>query len=75
LLLDLVPGSRVKAGLFGAPDDARLRARTKALDELNGRCGRDTIGFVAAGLARPWKLRREFVSQRYTTRWHELLGV
>jgi DNA polymerase V len=47
----------------------------KALDELNGRCGRDTIGFVAAGLARPWKLRREFVSQRYTTRWDELLGV
>jgi Domain of unknown function (DUF4113) len=56
-------------------DDARLRARMKALDELNGRCGRDTIGFVAAGLARPWKLRREFVSQRYTTRWDELLGV
>lgn len=26
-------------------------------------------------LGRPWKLRAEYLSQRYTTRWGELLAV
>jgi DNA polymerase V len=43
--------------------------------ELNGRLGRDTLGFAGSGLARPWKLRRELLSKRYTTDWNELLEV
>jgi DNA polymerase V len=75
MLLDLMPASRVQAGLFDAPDDSRSKARMKALDALNGRYGRDTITFAAAGRAQAWKLRRDLFSRRYTTDWDELLRV
>ena len=37
--------------------------------------GRGTVGFGTAGERHGWKLRREFISPRYTTVWDELLRV
>jgi DNA polymerase V len=34
--------------------------------------GRDTIAFASQGIERPWKLRADLRSPRYTTRWDEL---
>ena len=52
------------------------RARSAgALDQLNARFGRGTIGFGTAGERQMWSLRRDFISPRYTTIWDELLGV
>ncbi len=45
------------------------------VDELNARTGATGSGTPVAGLDRPWKLKAEFLSQRYTTRWGELLSV
>ena len=75
MLLDLVPAEAVAGGLFDAPDDARSQARMLVVDTLNARFGRGTIGFGTAGERQRWTLRREFVSQRYTTSWNELLRV
>ena len=47
----------------------------RALDHLNARFGRGTVGFGTAGERHGWKLRREFISPRYTTEWNELLRV
>jgi DNA polymerase V len=50
----------------------------KARDELNFRFGRDTLGFAGSGLSRPWKLRRDLLSKRYTTYttdWNESLEL
>ena len=47
----------------------------RAVDALNRRYGRDTVTFAASGRRRGWKLRSEFLSPRYTTRWDELLLV
>jgi hypothetical protein len=58
-----------------------MRSRDLALqlDALaKGGCarfGRGTVGFGAAGERHGWKLRREFISPRYTTVWDELLRV
>lgn len=71
----LVQASHVQDGLFDAPDDSRSKARMKAFDALNERCGHDTITFAATGRRRPWKLRRDLLSKRYTTDWNELLRV
>jgi DNA polymerase V len=73
--LDLVAADRVQAGLFDRPDDARSIRRMHALDQLNARFGRGTVGFGTAGERHGWKLRREFISPRYTTVWNELLRV
>ena len=75
MLLDLTSAAAVQGDLFNAPDDARAKARMQAVDKLNGRYGRDTVRFAATGVSRAWKLRREFISPRYTTCWEELLTV
>jgi hypothetical protein len=73
--LDLAPSGRVQSGLFDQPDDARSVGRMRAIDPLNARFGRGTIGFGTAGERQAWSLRREFASPRFTTDWHELLRV
>jgi DNA polymerase V len=70
-----VAADRVQGGLFDRPDDARSIRRMRALDQLNARFGRGTVGFGTAGERHGWKLRREFISPRYTTVWDELLRV
>jgi DNA polymerase V len=75
MLLDLHPAAAVQEGLFDKPDDARRVALMRTLDGLNVRFGRETVSFAVAGCRRPWKLRREFLSPRYTTEWDELLRV
>src|SRR5271170_7444744 len=73
--LDLAPSGRVQSGLFDQPDDARSVGRMRAIDQLNARFGRGTIGFGTAGERQAWSLRREFASPRFTTDRNELLRV
>ena len=74
MLIDLMPAATVQGGLFDRVDDARSQARMRALDALNGKFGRGTVTYASMG--RPgWKLRTEFISRRYTTRWDDLLSV
>ena len=75
MLLDLVPAATVRGALFDRPDTPRSQARMRAVDGLNRRFGRDTVSFAASGRRRAWKLRSEFISQRFTTDWDELLRV
>ena len=75
MLLDLVDSGAVAGGLFDGPDDERSRARMAAVDALNQRFGRGAIGFGTAGESQRWTLRRDHISQRYTTSWDELLRV
>ncbi len=46
-----------------------------AVDAINRRYGRDRIRFASTGIDRAWKLKAEFHSPRYTTRWGELLAM
>lgn len=77
VFLELVPAARVQAGLFDRPDDARSQARMRALDGLNRRYGRGTVayGVPTGGESQDWRMRRDLLSPRYTTRWDELLVV
>ncbi len=75
MLLGLGPALRVAGGLFDRPDSDASKARMRVMDQLNHRFGRDTVAIAGAGIRRPWKLRRERLSPRYTTRWDELLEV
>jgi hypothetical protein len=46
---------RVQGGLFDRPDDARSIRRMRAIDQLNARFGRGTVGFGTAGERHAWK--------------------
>ena len=48
---------------------------TEILADQARRYGRDRVRYACTGTERPWKLKAEFLSQRYTTRWGELLNV
>ncbi|SRR6266567_80751 len=45
------------------------------VDAINRIWGRDTLFFATQGTTRSWKMRQERLSQRFTTRWEELLTI
>lgn len=60
-------------------DDVEAELKSASLmgviDAINARMGKDTVGSAAAGIRRPWKMRRDRKSPNYTTDWDELLVV
>jgi DNA polymerase V len=75
ILLDLVNRAAADAqgDLFGLTEDRVRGDRLMAVvDRLNRVMGRDTVAFASQGIERPWKLRADLRSPRYTTRWEEL---
>ena len=50
----------------------RQQRLMKTIDRLNARFGKDTVFWASCGIARFWETKREKVSPRYTTCWHEL---
>ena len=61
--------------LFGKPAVAEERDRRfmAAVDAINRRWGHGTAGFaVPAHARRGWRMRRRFMSPRYTTCWEDL---
>ena len=74
MLVNLVKADTVGSGLFDGRDDARSLARMRVLDGLNARFGRDCI-VGRTGARRPWALRSDMLSPRYTTEWEELLAI
>jgi len=70
-LMEIVPRANLQFGLFlpaneSAGRDDRLM---RTLDAINGRYGRGALRLAAEGLEKPWQMRRERLSPRYTTDW------
>lgn len=55
--------------------DSKPRQLMLAIDELNSRYGRDKVRFAVMGFRLRWQTRAEFRSNRWTTRWDELVVV
>ena len=73
MFYDIIPEEDAQLSLFGGPPDTgRTRRLMSAVDGVNRAMGRQTIRFAAEGIIRPWQMRREFLSARYTTRWDEI---
>lgn len=74
--LDLVT-STPSGGNGTAAPPRRIQA-IRAMDALNDRFGRGTVKMAGAGLAGPkrhWEMRQQRRSQRFTTRWTEMLAT
>ena len=76
LLTGLESKALLEATLF---DDVEAESKSHSLmqviDSINARMGKDTVGSAAAGIRKPWKMRRERKSPSYTTEWDELMVV
>jgi DNA polymerase V len=75
LLLELVPESQVQGQLFDVVDRFKSKNLMSALDGINARHGRDTLGYAGAHVRKGWKPRFEKRTERFTTQWDELPQV
>lgn len=71
MLADLSTRGCHQPHLFTAPPKESTALMT-ALDNINGRWGRNTLQYAAEGIGKPWAMRQDFKSPAYTTRWQEL---
>jgi DNA polymerase V len=75
MLSGLVPENCIQTNLFQPADSANKRLLMQALDNINFSMRDDVIKFASSGIKTDWKMRREFHSPRYTSRWKELAKV
>jgi DNA polymerase V len=75
ILSGLVPDTSIQANLFEAPSKNISRFLMDMMDNINFSMRNDVVKFASTGIKRNWKMRQEFHSPRYTTRWEELYQV
>lgn len=75
ILLDLIPEKNVVPDFFLERENPKKARALKTIDFLNEKLGRDTIFYASMGIDRPWKMRCENRTKRYTTCWNELALV
>ena len=75
MLSGIVPDTSIQSNLFKPPSENNKRFLMDALDNLNFSMRDDVVKFASSGLSRDWKMRKEFRSPRYTSRWNELREV
>ncbi len=75
MLSGIVPDSSIQSNLFVPASKNNKRFLMDTLDNLNFSMRDDVVKFASSGLNRDWKMRREFRSPRYTSRWEELREV
>jgi DNA polymerase V len=75
MLSRIVPDESIQSNLFLPPSENSRRFLMDTLDNLNFSMRDDVIKFASSGLDRDWKMRCEFHSPRYTSRWNELRAI
>lgn len=75
LLLDLCRRGEFTEDLFATSQPESTDRIMGVMDQINGRWGRGTLRSASVPAAPEWAMRREFLSQSYTTRLDQLWQV
>ncbi|MBV5609772.1 translesion error-prone DNA polymerase V subunit UmuC [Pseudomonas aeruginosa] len=75
LLMDLSQRGEMTPDLFAPKPRPGSEQLMKVVDQINQREGRGTVRIGRVPAKPAWAMRREMLSQRYTTRWDEVIGV
>ncbi len=76
LLSNLVPADETQLTLFDTGESPQRKTLLKAMDSLNHRFGKETVKPAVLGTAgKPWKLKQEKRSGRFTTCWEEIIEI
>lgn len=76
MLSGVIPNSQVQQSLL--VDDAsykKKRILMNTVDKINRSFGSRTVKIASSGVKNSWGMRQERRSQRYTTRWDEILEI
>lgn len=72
MLSGLVPGESIQNNLFAPAADTGGSKLMDMMDNINFSMRDDILRYAAAGTEKNWKMRQQFISPRYTTRWGEM---
>jgi DNA polymerase V len=73
MLYEIMQEGDAQLDLFSRFHDTESTRRLmRTMDRVNRSRGRNTLYFAAEGIAKPWRMRRSFLSERYTTHWGEI---
>ncbi len=72
---DIVPQDQVQLSLFDGVDRTKRKYLMKSVDTINTRIGKDKVRLAVQGFDRKWRLKQEYLSPCYTTRFSDLLTV
>lgn len=75
LLMDLSQRGQLTPDLFAPKTRRGADQLMAAIDQINQKEGRGTVRIGRIPNKPKWVMRREMLSQRYTTDWDELIGV
>lgn len=75
IFTDLVPDNNVQGNFFAAQAKYEQRYLMSMVDNVNFSMRNEKIKFAAAGINKPWKMKQEMLSLRFTTRWNELREI
>ena len=75
MLSGLIQDTSVQGNIFIPKKENNNRMLMSMMDNINFSMRDDVLKFAASGTKRNWKMRQEFRSPRYTSRWDELCEV
>lgn len=75
IVSDLVPEAAVQKSIFDEINRQRSKTVMDTMDRVNRSLGTEIVRFAAQGFEKRYRLKREYLSQRYTTNSNELLHV
>jgi DNA polymerase V len=73
--MDTTPATESQLNLFVRFEHSKHIDLMKAMDQINSQWGSETLRSGAAGITRPWGMKRARLSPAYTTNWEGLLRV
>ncbi|GAB3546344.1 Y-family DNA polymerase [Spirosoma fluminis] len=73
ILTDFVSENVRQGNLFTDGPDPRLAKLSKVMDKLNYQFGRDRVRVAAQGFDPDWKMKQQWKSPCYTTKWADIL--
>jgi DNA polymerase V len=71
----LVPAASVQSNFFATPTSFEQHNLMDKIDNINFGMHKDMVKFVSSGIQRPWKMKQEHLSPRYTSSWLELKEI
>jgi DNA polymerase V len=74
-VMDLVPEAAVQSSCFDRADLEKNGLVMRTIDHINRSLGKEIVRSAVQGFERKYKLKTEYLSQRYTTRMAEILKI
>ncbi len=75
IVSDLVPEDMIQGSLVDTVDRARNKKLMATLDHVNAALGNESVRFAVQGFEKRYRLKAEYLSQRFTTNMNEVLHV